>query len=78
MEVRLKIMLISARFAKKTCPTHAILFSECLIFKIFYSKEFPVAVMFINGSEENEQSLWRTVLIRFGALGKSVSGEKIV
>ena len=41
-------------------------------------QEFPVAVMFINESEENEQSLWRTVLIRFGALGKSVSGVKIV
>ena len=44
-------------------------------------QELPVAVMFVNGSELNEQSLQRTshrcILPSFGSYGKAVSEEKI-
>jgi hypothetical protein len=43
-------------------------------------QESPVAVMFANGSEQNEQSLQRTFhcfLPSFGSFGRAVSEEKI-
>ena len=44
-------------------------------------QELPVAVMFVNGSGRNEQSLQRTLhrclLPSFGSFGQGVSEEKI-
>ena len=44
-------------------------------------QESPVAAMFVNGSEQNEQSLQRTFhrcfLPSFGSFGQAVSEEKI-
>ena len=44
-------------------------------------QELPVAAMFVNGSEQNEQSLQRTFhrcfLPSFGSFGQAVSDEKI-
>ena len=44
-------------------------------------QELPVAAMFVNGSEQNEQSLQRTFhrcfLPSFGSFGKAVSEDKI-
>jgi hypothetical protein len=44
-------------------------------------QELPVAVMFVNGSRRNEQSLQRTFyrcfLPSFGSFGQAVSEEKI-
>ena len=55
--------------------------------RIFFQKstnqkqEWPVAAIFVNGSEQNEQSLQRTFhrcfLPSFGSFGKAVSEEKI-
>ena len=43
-------------------------------------QELPVATMFVNGSEQNEQSLQRTshrcILPSFGSFGQTVSEEK--
>jgi hypothetical protein len=44
-------------------------------------QELPMAAMFVNGSEQNEQSLERTFhkcfLSCFGSFGKAVTEEKI-
>jgi hypothetical protein len=44
-------------------------------------QELPVLAMFVNGSRQNEQCLWRTFhtcfLPSFGSFGHAVSEEKI-
>jgi hypothetical protein len=44
-------------------------------------QELPVTAIFVNGSELNEQSLWRIFqgcfLPSFGSFGQAVSEEKI-
>jgi hypothetical protein len=57
-------------------------FREEYFFKSANQKqELPMAVMFVNKSELNEQSLWSTfqgcILPSFGSFGKAASEKKI-
>jgi hypothetical protein len=55
--------------------------SEEIFFRNNQKQELPMVVMFVNGSEQNEESLERTFhrcfLPSFGSFGHAVSEEKI-
>jgi hypothetical protein len=52
-----------------------------MVFTAVRTQTLPVSAMFMNGSGRNKQYVWRTVytciLPSFGALGQTVSYEKI-
>ena len=76
---------LSKRFQRKRflkiCIQINAFWIQISIFKQDLKQELPVVAMFVNGSRQNEQALYRTFhrcfLPSFGSFGQAISEEKI-